>query len=159
MTAAEIEFLKRLPCPVHGTLQRIIRALTTRQRAGGMMAPAPLVSRVYQELSNGLIAYNNAVKMKEVPVRQLRTNAAPPPAQSTPPHSDTRTIPTTTMCLRSLPSSTRALAAPPRRPHLLASKRRSALLPAAAVQVPFAYVQFNALLLILFSVLSPLAIA
>ena len=56
------------------------------------MAPSPLVSRVYQELSNGLIAYNMATKMKEVPV-------------------------------------------------------------------PFAYVQFNALLLQLFSVITPIAVA
>ena len=31
-------------------------------------APAPIVSRIYQELSNGMLAYNNATKMKEVPV-------------------------------------------------------------------------------------------
>ena len=92
LSDAEIKFLQNLPCPVHGTLQRIIRSLTTRQRAGGVMAPAPLVSRVYQELSNGLIAYNMATKMKEV-------------------------------------------------------------------AVPFAYVQFNALLLQLFSIITPVAIA
>jgi len=33
-----------------------------------MSAPPPIVSRIFQELSNGLLAYNNATKMKEIPV-------------------------------------------------------------------------------------------
>ena len=55
-------------CPVLGTMQRIIRAISTRHKAGGVRAPAPIVSRIFQELSNGLLAYNNATKMKEIPV-------------------------------------------------------------------------------------------
>eukprot|EP00908_Phaeocystis_cordata_P024202 Transcript_6675.p2 GENE.Transcript_6675~~Transcript_6675.p2 ORF type:complete len:286 (-),score=93.66 Transcript_6675:113-970(-) len=71
---------------------RICRAVSTRHQHGGMDAPAPIVSRIFQELSNGALAYNAATKMKEVPV-------------------------------------------------------------------PFAYVQFNALLLCLFTLITPLAIA
>ena len=73
-------------------MQRICRAVTTRQRAGGLIAPSPLVSRIFQELSNGLIGYENCTKIKEVPV-------------------------------------------------------------------PFAYVQFNALLLIMFACITPVAVA
>ena len=33
-----------------------------------MRAPPPIISRIFQEVSNGLLFYNNATKMKEVPV-------------------------------------------------------------------------------------------
>ena len=49
-------------------ISRILRSITTRHQAGGVKAPPPIVSRVFQELSNGVLAYNNACKMKEVPV-------------------------------------------------------------------------------------------
>lgn len=88
----ELAWLMKTPDPVLTTAHRISRAITTRQRAGGVSAPSPLVSRVFQELSNGMEAFNSAMKIKEVPV-------------------------------------------------------------------PFAYVQFNALLLLLFQVLTPVAIA
>eukprot|EP00965_Chrysotila_dentata_P149999 4954081-Pleurochrysis_carterae.AAC.1 len=39
-------------------MQRIIRAISTRHHAGGLCAPAPIVSRIFQELSNGMLAYN-----------------------------------------------------------------------------------------------------
>ena len=64
----EIAYFHNVPDKVHSQISRIIRAITTRQRAGGIKAPAPIVSRVFQELSNGVLAYNNACKMKEVPV-------------------------------------------------------------------------------------------
>ena len=50
------------------TANRIIRAISTRHHHGGLQTPAPILSRIFQELSNGLLAYNSAVKMKEVPV-------------------------------------------------------------------------------------------
>ena len=41
-----------------------------------MRAPPPIVSRIFQELSNGLLAYNNATKMKAI------TPALAPPSRS-----------------------------------------------------------------------------
>ena len=39
-----------------------------RQLAGGMSAPSPMVARALQDLSQGLEAFNSAMKMKEAPV-------------------------------------------------------------------------------------------
>ena len=64
----ERELLLAAPCPVFATAQRIQRSIVTRLHAGGMRAPPPIVSRIFQELSSGLLFYNNATKMKEVPV-------------------------------------------------------------------------------------------
>ena len=88
----EITFLKGFPCPVRAMVQRICRTVTTRQMAGGVIAPSPLVSRIFQELSNGMLGYENCTKIKEVPV-------------------------------------------------------------------PFAYVQYNALLLLTFAIITPVAVA
>ena len=68
-TKAELDFydLNR-GCAVHTTVNRIIRSLTTRQNAGGLPFAPPIISRIYQELSNGLLAYNQAIKLKEIPV-------------------------------------------------------------------------------------------
>jgi len=68
ITAAERNMLLSAPCPVFATAMRIQRAIITRLHAGGMRAPPPIVSRIFQEISNGLLAYNNATKMKEIPV-------------------------------------------------------------------------------------------
>jgi len=68
LTKDELTLLAAAPCPVVATAQRIQRAIITRQHAGGICAPPPIVSRIFQEISNGLLAYNNATKMKEVPV-------------------------------------------------------------------------------------------
>ena len=92
LSPAEVAVLDRAPCPVLATALRIQRSIITRHDSGGVRAPPPIVSRIFQEISNGLLAYNNATKLKEVPV-------------------------------------------------------------------PFAYVQFNALLLLLFTVLAPVAVA
>jgi len=92
LTDEEIAFLKGFPCPVKAMVQRICRVVTTRQIAGGVIAPSPLVSRIFQELSNGSLAYEQCTRIKEVPV-------------------------------------------------------------------PFAYVQYNALLLIMFAVITPVAVA
>ena len=64
----ELDFFDGMADSVQAQLSRILRTITTRQQAGGVKAPAPIVSRVFQELSNGVLAYNNACKMKEVPV-------------------------------------------------------------------------------------------
>ena len=64
---ALIPSLAALAAQVLATAQRIQRSIITRMAAGGMRAPAPIVSRIFQEISNGLLAYNNATKMKEVP--------------------------------------------------------------------------------------------
>ena len=45
-------------CAVHTTVNRILRTLTTRMKNGGLPFPPPIISRIYQELSNGLLAYN-----------------------------------------------------------------------------------------------------
>ena len=68
ISPAERRLLLASPEPVFATAQRIQRAIITRMHAGGMGAPPPIVSRIFQEISNGLLAYNNAAKMKEVPV-------------------------------------------------------------------------------------------
>ena len=64
----ERALLLAAPCPVFATAQRIQRAIITRLHSGGMRAPPPIISRIFQEVSNGLLFYNNATKMKEVPV-------------------------------------------------------------------------------------------
>lgn len=66
--AKELEYFDGMTDLVHAQISRILRSITTRQLSGGVKAPAPIVSRVFQELSNGVLAYNNACKMKEVPV-------------------------------------------------------------------------------------------
>jgi len=60
--------LTRPASPRCAQISRILRSITTRHQAGGVKAPPPIVSRVFQEVSNGVLAYNNACKMKEVPV-------------------------------------------------------------------------------------------
>ena len=62
------EFVARAVDPVHATCQRILRSIATRHKAGGIAAPPPIVSRIFQEISNGMMAFNEATKMKEVPV-------------------------------------------------------------------------------------------
>jgi len=68
ITIEELHFLRSAPCPVLAISQRITRAIVTRLHAGGMRAPPPIISRIFQEISNGLLAYNGATKMKEIAV-------------------------------------------------------------------------------------------
>ena len=91
LNVAEVGYLRTAACPVLATKNRICRAVVTRARARGWRTPAPLVARLFQELSEGMEAYNTCIKTKEIPM-------------------------------------------------------------------PFAYVQFNALLLLLFNLLAPIAI-
>jgi len=62
------EYLKRSPDPVQCVANRIIRAVSTRQHHGGMPTPAPIISRIFQEISIGNLAYQAAKKIKEVPM-------------------------------------------------------------------------------------------
>ena len=87
----ELAYLRAAPCPVLCTEHRLSRAISTRFRSRGWRAPAPVVSRIFQEMSNGMVAYHAARKITKV-------------------------------------------------------------------AMPFAYVQFNALLLLLFTCLAPFAI-
>ena len=56
ISPAERRLLQAAPCPVFATAQRIQRAIITRHHAGGMVAPPPIVSRIFQEISNGTAA-------------------------------------------------------------------------------------------------------
>jgi hypothetical protein len=68
-TKEELEFYEQnRACAVHTTVNRILRTISTRLNAGGMPIAPPIISRIYQELSNGLLAYNQAIKMKEIAV-------------------------------------------------------------------------------------------
>lgn len=64
----ELRALQASKCPVTHVYHRLVRSITTRSRATGFKMPAPCVAQVYQTLSEGLIAYFSAVKIKEVPV-------------------------------------------------------------------------------------------
>jgi len=78
ISMSELSLLQRSRNPVDRQMQRIIRAISTRHHAGGLCAPAPIVSRIFQELSNGMLAYNQASKLKEVslPFSYVQFNAA-----------------------------------------------------------------------------------
>ena len=41
--------------------------ISNRIKEGGMAAPPPVVSRVYQELSNGLLGFQQAQKVADIP--------------------------------------------------------------------------------------------
>lgn len=67
-TQQELNSLRMSACPVHMTEHRIHRALTTRCRARGWKAPAPVFNRVYTELAEAMAEYDAALKLKMVPV-------------------------------------------------------------------------------------------
>ncbi|KAL1525820.1 hypothetical protein AB1Y20_020658 [Prymnesium parvum] len=64
----EVIFYTAQADPVLAASQRISRTILTRYDAGGLQTPTPIVSRIFQEVSNGLLSYNNATKLKEIPV-------------------------------------------------------------------------------------------
>ena len=71
---AELEFYaKNRGCAVHTTVNRIIRSMSTRMKNGGLDFAPPIISRIYQELSNGLLAYN------QVHTHARSPSATPPP--------------------------------------------------------------------------------
>ena len=70
--AAERDFMMTVPDKVHAQVSRINRNVTTRHKCGGLPIPAPILSRVFQETSNGVAAFNSACKLKQIPVRARR---------------------------------------------------------------------------------------
>ena len=52
---------------VHYIMTRIVRLISQRLVEGGMAAPPPVVSRVYQELSNGFLGFQQAKKVADIP--------------------------------------------------------------------------------------------
>lgn len=68
-TSAEVMLVRSDGCDaVLSMCHRINRSVTTRGRARGWPTPPPMVSRIFQEISNGILAYNGAIKIKQVPV-------------------------------------------------------------------------------------------
>ena len=68
LSAEELDILEGSASPVDQQLQRIFRAITTRHAAGMLAVPPPVFSRIFQELSTGMLAFNQASKLKEVPM-------------------------------------------------------------------------------------------
>jgi len=52
---------------VHYLMQKMVRMVSQRQQLGGVAAPPPIVSRIFQELSNGLLGFENAYKVARTP--------------------------------------------------------------------------------------------
>ena len=67
-TQHELIALRLSACPVHMTEHRIHRTLTSRCRARGWKAPAPVFNRVFTELAEAMAEYDSALKLKQVPV-------------------------------------------------------------------------------------------
>ncbi|HBF26304.1 MAG TPA: hypothetical protein DDW61_00785, partial [Actinobacteria bacterium] len=67
VTKAEAELLRKCEDPTHMVASWMIRGITVRQREGGVSVPPPILSRVYQELSNAMLGYNNALKVATTP--------------------------------------------------------------------------------------------
>lgn len=53
----ELISAERQGCSVHHCMQKLVRLVSIRHKQGGLAAPPPIVSRVFQELSNGFLAY------------------------------------------------------------------------------------------------------
>ena len=54
--------------PVRTTANRILTAIASRHRAGGLPVAAPIVARLTVDLEAGLHAFEQAKKIKEVPM-------------------------------------------------------------------------------------------
>merc|ERR1712107_929613 len=52
---------------VHLVMTWLVKELVARRKAGGIAAEAPVVSRIYQVLSDGLLGYLNAIKLTDTP--------------------------------------------------------------------------------------------
>jgi predicted membrane chloride channel (bestrophin family) len=64
----EIEHLaQHEPHFVDCALARLVRLISVRFKEGGLNMPAPIVSRIYQELSNGALGFHQAQKIAFVP--------------------------------------------------------------------------------------------
>jgi len=64
----EVEYLKKQVDPVYTMSNRIVLALSTRHRAGGLAVPGPVLARIFVDLEEGLRAFEQAKKIKEVPL-------------------------------------------------------------------------------------------
>eukprot|EP00326_Haptolina_ericina_P017329 CAMPEP_0181196446 /NCGR_PEP_ID=MMETSP1096-20121128/15472_1 /TAXON_ID=156174 ORGANISM="Chrysochromulina ericina, Strain CCMP281" /NCGR_SAMPLE_ID=MMETSP1096 /ASSEMBLY_ACC=CAM_ASM_000453 /LENGTH=418 /DNA_ID=CAMNT_0023286211 /DNA_START=27 /DNA_END=1283 /DNA_ORIENTATION=+ len=67
LTPEEREVLEGSQEHVHHTLSWVVRMITKRQAGGGLKVPPPILSRVYQELSNAYLAFNGAAKIAATP--------------------------------------------------------------------------------------------
>jgi len=54
-------------CAVHFLMQKVVRLVSRRHKNGGLAAPPPIVSRVFQELSNGFLHFQSANKVATIP--------------------------------------------------------------------------------------------
>ena len=64
----ELEHLQaHAPHFVDCVMARLVRLISIRVKEGGMNIPPPVVSRVYQELSNGAIGFHQSEKIARVP--------------------------------------------------------------------------------------------
>merc|ERR1712137_52547 len=52
---------------VHLVMTWLVKELVARRKAGGVAAEAPIVSRIYQVLSDGMLGYLNAIKLADTP--------------------------------------------------------------------------------------------
>lgn len=52
---------------VHLVMSWMLKEVVARRKAGGVAAEAPVVSRIYQVLSDGLLGYLNAIKLTDTP--------------------------------------------------------------------------------------------
>lgn len=52
---------------VHCVMTRILRLIALRQCEGGLAVPPPILSRVYQEFSNGILGLTQAKKVADIP--------------------------------------------------------------------------------------------
>ena len=55
------------PHYVDCAISRLVRLISVRCKEGGVAMPAPIVSRIYQELSNGALGFHQAQKIARVP--------------------------------------------------------------------------------------------
>ena len=65
--AAELGALRATEERVHLVMGALHRALVSRRKAGGLTTDAPVVSRIYQVLSDGMLAYLAALKLRDTP--------------------------------------------------------------------------------------------
>jgi len=63
----ELQQAEREGCPIHFLMQKLVRMVSRRHKCGGLAAPPPIVSRIFQELSNGFLAYQGAAKVASIP--------------------------------------------------------------------------------------------
>ena len=56
-----------VPHLVDCAMSRLVRLISVRLKEGGLAMPPPIVSRIYQELSNGALGFHQAQKIARVP--------------------------------------------------------------------------------------------